>query len=366
MKTINALHIISGLVVVSLWFVPQAQAQTPPPPAPQGATASSQVTVTRSRGCVTVKVCPGPRCAAQAAPAPAPVAKPTPKPIPAPVPAPPPTAPQAICPAPPQMVCTPYAARVPHAVPVPAPLPAARKPLPDPARTRLGISSTAEVLGHGQWEILARGLGAFVELSVGLGNRFQLSFKTAPPTWFLPDLKLRDSLMAGELRAQIVRSRRFKLTADATYFHVASFHGLKLGLKAKIGTDKLALHAGIGAVMLFTPGYASDTCAGPVAQEDGNYSDTYDCGGTTTMTNKPVTILTANLGVEMRLWRYGKFFIDGFVAHMGEDGDNVTLFTLVPGMRFHSKGFAADVGIGVLGFGDFKIPLPVVNLSYRW
>ncbi len=364
MKNLNALHIIPALLVATLLFIPQAHGQSAPPPPPPATSkapaTSSQVTVTRSRGCVTVKVCPGPRCAT-------PTATPT---VAAPVPAPPPAAPRATHPAPPQMVCTPYAPRAlehPSST-APVQLPQ-RKPLPDPANTRLGLSNTAEVLGHGQWEFLARGLGALIELSVGLGDRFQLTFKTAPPTWFIPDLKLKDSLMAGEIRAQIVRTRRFKLTADASYFHVSSFHGLKLGLSAKIGTDKLALHVGVGAVMIFAPGMAMDTCAGPVAREDGSYDDStydsYDCGGNYS-TPQPFTILTAKLGVEVRLWRYGKFFVDAFVAHMNDEGMNTTVFTLVPGMRFHSKGFAADVGIGVLGVGEIKIPLPVVNLSYRW
>jgi hypothetical protein len=380
MKNFNALYILPALTVATLWFIPQAHGQTVPPPPPAATSkapaASSQVTVTRSQGCVTVKVCPGPRCTTGTVPAPkappAPPAAPAPAPGLTPVPAPPPAAPLANRPAAPQRFCTPFPTRTyehPAQTTAPAQLPK-RKPLPDPARTRLGLSNTAEVLGHGQWEFLARELGALIELSVGLGDRFQLTFKTAPPTWFFPNLKFRDSLMAGEIRAQIIRSRRLKLTADASYFHVASFHGLKLGLKAKIGTDKLALHVGVGAVMLFGAGMASDTCAGPVAQEDGNYDDNYDdsyydCGGGYE-TSKPVTILTANLGVEMRLWRYGKFFVDAFVAHMNDNGDNMTVFTLVPGMRFHSKGFAADVGIGVLGTGDIKIPLPVVNLSYRW
>jgi hypothetical protein len=254
------------------------------------------------------------------------------------------------------MVCIPaVSARLPR-----------RKPLPDPANTRLAVSGTAEVLGHGQWEFAAKQLGALIELSVGLGNRFQLSFKTAPPTWFIPDLKLRDSLWAGEIRAQLVRSRLFKLTADATYFHVATIHGLKMGLSAKIGTDRLALHLGVGAVLVFPPKMAMDTCGGPVTREDGSYDDSYDCGGGGYGSPKPLTILTANLGVEARLWRYGKFFLDAFVARMGDEGDNMTIFAVVPGIRFHSKGFAADLGLGVLGVGNFKIPLPVVNLSYRW
>lgn len=355
MKRINALYVVGALAVVC--FAPLAHAQTPPPApaapvlkpaapptpaaAPKGPAASSQVTVTRSGGCVTVKVCPGPRCAAKAAPAP--------------VPAAPPAAPGAVRPAPPKMVCIPAAsARPPR-----------RKPLTDPANTRLAVSSTAEVLGHGQWELAAKQIAGLFELSVGLGNRFQLSFKSSPPTWFIPGLKLKDSLWAGEIRAQIVRSRRFKLTADATYFHVASIHGLKLGLSAKIGTDKLALHVGVGSVLLFPPRMAADTCGGPVAREDGSYDESYDCGSGYD-DSKPLAILTANLGVEARFWRYGKFFVDTFVAHMSDDGANMTLFAVVPGVRFHGKGFAVDLGLGVLGIGDLKVPLPVINLSYRW
>lgn len=365
MKRINALHIVPALAVVTLWLIPQAHAQTPPPApaapvlnpvapptpaaAPKGPPASSQVTVTRSGGCVTVKVCPGTRCATN--------------PAPAPVPAAPPAAPRANRPAPPQIVCIPAASLRP-------PMhrrqrQRQRQPLADPANTRLAVSNTAEVLGHGQWEFAARQIAGLFELSVGLGNRFQLSFKTAPVTWFIPGLKFKDSLWAGEIRAQIVRSPRFKLTVDATYFHVSSIHGLKLGLSAKIGTDKLALHVGVGAVLLFPPTMTADMCGGPTAREDGSYD--YDCGGGGGYVDPaPVTILTANLGVEVRFWRYGKFFLDTFVAHIGDEGANMTLFALVPGVRFHGKGFAADLGLGVVGIGDFKIPLPVVNLSYRW
>jgi hypothetical protein len=234
------------------------------------------------------------------------------------------------------------------------------------ANTRLAISNTAEVLGHGQWEFAAKQIAGLFELSVGLGNRFQLSFKSSPPTWFIPGLKLKDALWAGEIRAQLVRSRLFKLTADAAYFHVSELNGLKLGLSAKYGTDKLALHVGVGAVLLFPPRMTADTCGGPVSNEDGSYDSSYDCGGGSYNDAKPMTILTANLGLEARFWRYGKFFLDTFVAHMATEGEQLTIFALVPGVRFHGKGFAADLGLGVLGVGEFKIPLPVVNLSYRW
>jgi len=254
------------------------------------------------------------------------------------------------------MVCIPAASAVPPK----------RTPLRDPANTRLAVSNTAEVLGHGQWEFAAKQIAGLFELSVGLGNRFQLSFKSSPPTWFIPGLKFKDSLWAGEVRAQIVRSRLFKLTADVTYFHVSEFHGLKLGMSAKYGTDKLALHLGVGAILIFPPRGMSDTCGGPVAREDGSYDSSYDCGGGEYNDNKPLTILTANLGIEARFWRYGKFFVDAFVAHMGAEGESMTLFAVVPGVRFHGKGFAADLGLGVMGIGEFKIPLPVINLSYRW
>ena len=72
----------------------------------------------------------------------------------------------------------------------------------------LAVSNTAEVLGHGDWEISFKQLIGLWELSVGLGDRFQLSFKSAPVTWFLPDLPFKEALWAGEVRAQIVRSRR--------------------------------------------------------------------------------------------------------------------------------------------------------------
>jgi len=357
MKRINALYLAPALAFVSLCFASHAHAQTPPPApsapvvkpvappppaaAPNGPSASSQVTVTRRGDCVTVKVCPGPRCATSAAPAP--------------VPAAPPAVPRASRAAPPKMVCIRAASA----------RPARRKPLTDPANTRLAVSNTAEVLGHGQWEFAAKQIAGLFELSVGLGNRFQLSFKSSPPTWFIPGLKFKDSLWAGEIRAQIVRSRRFKLTADATYFHVASIHGLKLGLSAKIGTDKLALHLGVGTVVLFPPKMAVSTCAGPVTREDGTCDESYDCSGGYD-DPKALAILTANLGVEARFWRYGKFFVDAFVAHMNDGGANMTLFAVVPGVRFHGKGFAADLGLGVLGIGEFKVPLPVINLSYRW
>lgn len=351
MKRINALHFFSTLALITLCFAPVAHAQTAPPapPAPAAAPkappASSQVTVTRSGGCVTVKVCPGPRCSTNRATAAAPV------------PAAPPAAPLAIRAAPPQMVC----------IPATSVQPPKRTPLRDPANTRLAISNTAEVLGHGQWEFAAKQIAGLFELSVGLGNRFQLSFKSSPPTWFIPGLKLKDALWAGEVRAQLVRSRLFKLTADVTYFHVSEIHGLKLGLSAKYGTDKLALHVGVGAVLLFPPRMTADTCGGPVSNEDGNYDSSYDCGGGTSYGDtKPMAILTANFGIEARFWRYGKFFLDTFVAHMAAEGEQLTIFALVPGVRFHGKGFAADLGLGVLGVGEFKIPLPVVNLSYRW
>lgn len=362
MKKTNAHHSISALAVITLCFVPVAHAQTAPPTppaaaaprAPRAPRASSQVTVTRRGGCVTVKVCPGPRCSAKAAPAPVKV------------PAPPPAAPKATRGAPPKMVCMPTSSD--NLRPLPPMKKAKPRPVTDPANTRLAVSNTAEVLGHGQWEVVFKQLVGLYEIGVGLGDRFQLTFKTSPITWFLPHLPLKEALWAGEIRVQLVRSRLFKLTADATYFHVVGLHGLKLGMSMKYGTDKLAFHAGIGTILVFPPRMtAYDTCAAPPENEDGSYDESYDCGGGG-YDGSPLAmaIVTANMGMEARFWRYGKFFLDAFVAAMPGAPPEATIFSLLPGVRFHGKGFAADLGLGIFGVGGMKLPMPVINLSYRW
>ncbi len=245
-----------------------------------------------------------------------------------------------------------------------------QKHLYDPARTRLGIMSTAEVLGHGEWEIAGRNIVGMLELGVGLGDRFQLTAKTSPITWFVPgiDMGLKNALWMAEIKAQIWRSPKFKLTAELSYFHVANVHGVRPGLSMKIGGDHIAFHAGVGTQLLIFPAAQAEV-DGPTYSDCGaDASTTYDCGGVEQGSRRshdvhPVGYATA--GLEVRFWRYGKFFVEGFVA--GARG-TPTLAGVVPGVRFHNGVFAADLGLGVLHIDedDVTVPLPVLNFSWRW
>jgi hypothetical protein len=72
----------------------------------------------------------------------------------------------------------------------------------------------------------------------------------------------------------------------------------------------------------------------------------------------------ATAGFELRFFRYGKFFLEGFVAGAK---DSPTIGGVVPGVRFHNGVFAADLGIGILKITDADVlPLPVLNFSWRW
>lgn len=365
-------------ILTSLVLGSTAHAQVAPPPAPQGRgaaqvapSASARVRIDASGvlvqvgeqpGCTTVQVCPG-------APSQTPAAAPPPPPPPPPPPAPPapPAAPDSDLVPPPAPY--PYPMAAPPAAPFPTAVPAARPHLWDPARTRLGITGTAEVLGHGDWQVTSRGIVGLLELSVGLGNRFELGVKTSPVTWFLPDLKLKDALWAAEIRAQIWRSPLFKLTAELSYFHVAGLHGVRPGLSMKIGGDRVAFHASVGTVLVIGPkAQQMDTCAGPTSydRESGEYQETSSgCTGMVDEPERPVLpIAHASLGFEVRFWRHGKFFLEGLAA--GGPG-TPTVATLIPGVRFHGSSFAADLGLGVLNIGgETNIPMPVLNFSYRW
>ncbi|MFH2008164.1 MAG: hypothetical protein ABI333_16395 [bacterium] len=365
MKTLIALSV----TVIALSGSPVAYGQASPSVptyehidlpsrAPQKQTErSSSVTVTRSKGCVTVQVCPG------VAPAPVP-APPAATPAPAPPPPPAAPAPSAAPPPPPSAAYGPYVYRHPYGAPAmcaqPVAKPTTPPPVLDPARTRLSVSNTAEVLGHGDWEIAARELGGLFEVSVGLGGRFQIGVKMTPIFWAIPGVGFKHSLWAAEVRAQVVKTSLFKLTGDFTYFHVMGMHGIKTGASMKIGNDKLAFHAGLGMAMLFVDAEAADTCGGPVA-----YDSSSDCGGGSEPV-KPFTMMTANAGFEARFWKYGKFVVDAFVATSGRGDTEMLLWAVVPGVRFHNTVFAADLALGVLGIGDLKVPFPVVNFSWRF
>jgi hypothetical protein len=226
---------------------------------------------------------------------------------------------------------------------------------------------TAEVLGHGQWQVNTRGLAALLELSVGLGNRFELGVKTSPVTWFLPDLRFKDALWAAEIKAQIWRSPLFHLTAEFSYFHVAGFHGVRPGLSMKIGGDRVAFHASVGTLLIIGPTMQKDTCMGPTSydQESGDYQETYGgCASSHDDSRAVLPIAHASLGLEVRFWRHGKFFLEGLAAGgPGLPG----MASIVPGVRFHGSNFAADLGLGVLTMGgEANIPMPVLNFSYRW
>ncbi len=205
------------------------------------------------------------------------------------------------------------------------------------------------------------------EVNVGIGNRLQIGIKSSPIMWFIPDIPLKEALWAGELRVQLLRSRLFRVAIDATYFHVSDIHGLKMGIFGKYGTDKLALHVGANAILVWLPNQVMDTCAGPVSPDVDGYSSGYDCGQGTRRTQRDLQkIVTANVGFEVRFWRHGKFFLDAVAIYALGAGPGGTIFTVLPGVRLHTTGFAADLGLGLFAVGDIKIPMPVVNLSYRF
>jgi hypothetical protein len=336
------------VALIAIVALPAAALAQAAPPAPA---AGNQVVVTQQGGCVNVTVCPS----AVAAPAPLPPPPPPPAP-PVALPPPPPPPPPAVVAAPPA-ACVPAPVYLPQLMAPPLPAPTA---LPDPARTRLGVSNTAEVLGHGEWELLFRGMGAMIELSVGLGNRFQLGFKTSPVTYFIPGLGFKNGLYGLELRAQILSSERFKLTADAMWATVAGFHMLRGGLSMKVGTDRVAFHLGVGALALIAKNqtvYASDARAGDCYEGCGSYESSPQAMGA----------LTVNLGFEARMGRHAKFYFDFLAGGSPKHGDEgARVVAAIPGIRFHGTGVSFDLGLGVMSAGGLVLPAPVMNLAYRW
>ena len=339
--------LVALIALVALPSVALAQVATPAP------TASSQVTVTQQGGCVNVTVCPAPTATPAPLPPPPPPAPPAPPVV---VPPPPPPAPPVVVPPP---ACAPVPAPVylPY-VPVAPMAPAA---LADPARTRLGVSNTAEVLGHGEWELLFRGMGAMIEVSVGLGNRFQLGFKTSPVTYFIPGLGFKNGLYGLELRAQLLNSERFKLTADAMWATVAGVHMIRGGLSMKVGTDRVAFHLGVGALAIIVSGHS-------LFQADEVGGDCYEgCGSESNHSPNALGALTLNAGFEARMGRHAKFYFDFLAGGSPKRGDEAArVVAAIPGIRFHGKGASFDIGLGVVSAGGLVLPAPVMNLAYRW
>jgi hypothetical protein len=115
------------------------------------------------------------------------------------------------------------------------------------------------------------------------------------------------------------------------------------------------------------PKTQQDTCLGPTSydRESGDYQETYSgCSGSTDEERPVFPIAHASLGLEVRFWRHGKFFLEGLAA--GGPG-TPALASIIPGVRFHGSNFAADLGLGVLTLGgEMNIPMPVLNFSYRW
>lgn len=348
----KAAAILAPILLIASPTLASAAPATVPPPAPDLRVRvdgpRGRTLVTRRGGCTTVQVCPGRAPRAQA---------------PTPVPPPPPAPPAQVLPPPPPLAPAPNACRAPREAQAPRRGKAAqRKPLPDPARTHLALTDSAEVLGHGEWEVVSRGIVGLLEINVGLFNRIQIGVKTSPITWFLPmgDKPLKQALWMAQIKAQIWRSPRFKLTADLSYFHVAGVHGVVPRLSMKAGSDKLAFHLSAGAIIAFLPIMEYDAMPGASRCSEETCTD---CGGSYDSGPTPIAVGQFSAALEVRIWRYAKLFAEGFALVSPEGG---VLYGAAPGIRFHGKGFAADIGLGVMGMEGEVLPLPVLNFSYRW
>jgi hypothetical protein len=206
------------------------------------------------------------------------------------------------------------------------------QPASDPARTRLQLTSTAEVLRQGEIEFTCRGLLS-AELAVGATNWLQLELRTTPLLMVIPDVGAQGSFWAGGLRLRLLKTNWVTFTAEAEGMSVLGWAGFRAGGALRIGNDRFALHAAGSGMKL--------------------WNDDQTMNG-----------LVASGGMDVRVHPKVKLILEG-IYHRNSEMD---LLMVTPGVRLHGHHFAVDFGVAVTYTKavDTLLPLPMINLSVNY
>jgi hypothetical protein len=228
-------------------------------------------------------------------------------------------------------------------------------PASDPARTRLGLFPSAEVLHRGEVEFTCRGL-LLTEIAVGATDWLQFGLKTSPLLLVIPD-GYKVALFAGGLRARLLKTRLFTLTVDADGLTFLGWAGIRAGASVRIGNDRFAAHGSASGLKLWqiSDVWASDTNASKQCVGCANTADTSTSGRPTT-----AAVLVSG-GVDVRVHRKVKLLVEG--SYYRDSMRDVLM--VAPAVRLHGHHFATDLGLGLVHTASWDKPiiLPLVNMS---
>lgn len=231
------------------------------------------------------------------------------------------------------------------------PAPPRPKMVEDPARNRLSLFPTAELLQQGEWSMTCRAL-ATLEFAYGARDWLELGFKNMPLLILVPE-GAQNTLWSFGTRFRLLNSRLVTLTADADGVFFLGWGGFHGRLSLRLGTDRIALHAGASGIRMWQvsdDGWAAEGSYCPV-----------DAGCDTPAVN----LFVSNLGAHVRVHRKVKLMLEAS-SFMNPDEDTFMIFS--PAIRLHGRHFAADFGVSfVHEVGQREVyMIPLINLSVRY
>jgi hypothetical protein len=225
-------------------------------------------------------------------------------------------------------------------------------PSSDPARTRLGLFPTAEVLRRGEVEFTCRGL-VFAEIAVGVTDWLQFGLKTSPLLLVIPE-GYKVALFAGGLRARLLKTQLLTLTLDAEGLTFLGWAGVRGGAALRIGSDRFAVHGSASGLKLWQVSGLGDSvnaakpCLG--------------CAADTASPGRPTTAaLLVTGGADVRVHRKVKLLVEG--SYYRDSSRDVLM--VAPAVRLHGHHFATDLGLALVHTASWDKPiiLPLVNMS---
>lgn len=233
------------------------------------------------------------------------------------------------------------------------PTPPPPREVEDPARNRLSLVSTAELLEQGEWAMTCRGL-VTLEFAYGARDWLELGFKNIPLLLVVPEGP-KNTLWSFGARFRLAHNPLFTLTADTDAVFFLGWGGAHARLSLKLGNDRIALHAGASGIRLWQVSADGWAAEGPSCAPDG------ECG-------KPARdFFVGTLGTHLRVHRKVKLMLEATsMVDLADDHESVMLIS--PAVRLHGHHFAADLGISfVHEVGRREVYMvPLVNLSVRY
>jgi hypothetical protein len=221
----------------------------------------------------------------------------------------------------------------------------------DPARNRLSLFPTAELLREGEWSMTCRALMT-LEFAYGARDWIELGFKNMPLLILVPE-GAQNTLWSFGTRFRLLDSRLFTLTADTDGVFFLGWGGFHGRLSMRLGTDRVALHAGASGIRLWQVSDDGWAAEGDYCPVDGGCS------------TPALNLFIANLGAHVRVHRKVKLMLEAS-SYMNPDEE--TFMMISPAIRLHGHHFAADLGVSfVHEVGQREVyMIPLINLSVRY